>query len=75
MGYAQITCNLIFDVKMDLTRKARYIVGGHPTDPPSSMTYASVVGRETVRSAFLIAALRFENISWRYSDRISQCLY
>ena len=26
-------------------------------DPPSSMTYASVVGRETVRIAFLLAAL------------------
>ena len=45
IGYTEITCHLIFDVKMDLTRKARYVAGGHLTDPPSSMTYASVVGR------------------------------
>ena len=57
IGYTEITCHLIFDVKMDLTRKARYVAGGHLTDPPSSMTYASVVGRETVRIAFLLAAL------------------
>ena len=57
VGFTEITCHLIFDVKMDLTRKARYVAGGHLTDPPSSMTYASVVSRETVRIAFLIAAL------------------
>ena len=42
---------------MDLTRKAEYVVGGHLTDPPLSLTYASGVTRETVRIAFLIAAL------------------
>ena len=57
VGYTQITCHLIFDVKMDLTRKARYVAGGHLTHPPTSMTYASVVERETVRIAFLIASL------------------
>ena len=41
---------------MDLTRKARYVAGGHLTDP-SPMTYASVVGRERVRIALLVAAL------------------
>ena len=57
VGYTGIACHLIFDVKMDLTRKARYIAGGHFTDPPSSMTYASVVGREIVRIAFLPVTL------------------
>ena len=42
---------------MNLTRKARYVVGGHLTDPPSSLTYASVVSCETVRITFLSAAL------------------
>ena len=32
--------------------------GGHLTDPPSSMIYASVVGREAVRIAFLIVAFK-----------------
>ena len=56
-GYKQIRCHIIFDVKMDLTRKARFVAGGHLTDPPTAMTYASVVSRESVRLAFLLAAL------------------
>ena len=56
-GYKRIHCHIIFYVKMDLTRKARFVAGGHLTDPPTSMTYASVVSRETVRIAFLVAAL------------------
>ena len=56
-GYKQITCHLVFDIKMDLTRKARYVAGGHLTDPPTSLTYASVVSRDSVRLGFLIAAL------------------
>ena len=56
-GYKKITCHLVFDIKMDLTRKARYVAGGHLTDPPTSMTYASVVSRESVRIGFLVAAL------------------
>ena len=57
VGYKETTCHLIFDVKMDLTRKDRYVAGGHLVDPPSSMTYASVVSRDSVRLAFLIAEL------------------
>ena len=61
-GYTEITGNLIFDVNMDLTRRARYVAGGHLTDPPSLMTYVSVVGQETVRISFLVAALNDLNI-------------
>ena len=57
VGYTQIRCHIIFDIKMDLTRKARFVAGGHMTDPPSSMTYASVVSRDSVRIALLLAAL------------------
>ena len=53
----KITCHLIFDIKLDLTRKARYVAGGHLTDPPVSMTCSSVFARESVRIAFLVAAL------------------
>jgi len=56
-GSTRITCHLIFDVKLDGTYKARYVAGGHLTDPPSSLTYASVVSRESVRIGFLVAAL------------------
>ena len=53
---------MIFDVKIDFTRKARLVAGGHLTDPPTTLTYSSVVSRESVRLAFLIAALNDLNI-------------
>ena len=57
IGFKKITCHLIFDIKFDLTRKARYVGGGHLTSVPASMTYSSVVSRDSVRIMFLIAAL------------------
>jgi hypothetical protein len=39
IGYKWIKCHMIFDVKMDFTRKARFVAGGHMTDPPASITY------------------------------------
>ena len=56
-GYQEISCHLIFDVKMDFTRKARFVANGSTTEAPISMTYSSVVSRDSVRLAFLIAAL------------------
>ena len=49
---------MIFDIKMeDFRRKARFVAGGHMTKAPAAMTYASVVSRETVRIALMLAAL------------------
>ncbi len=58
-GYKFITTHMIFDIKMDgkFTRKARLVADGHKTDTPSSITYSSVVSRESVRLGLLIAAL------------------
>ena len=57
--YQQIKCHLIFDVKMgeNFRRKARMVAGGHTTTTPSSVTYSSVVSRDSVRIALTIAAL------------------
>ncbi|MEL6803974.1 MAG: hypothetical protein AAFO91_09360, partial [Bacteroidota bacterium] len=33
IGHQQIPCHIIFDVKMDFTRKARLVAGGHMTEP------------------------------------------
>ena len=63
VGFQEIKCHMIFDVKMDLTRKARFVAGGHLTEPPASITYSSVVSRDSVRLAFLIAALNDRDIS------------
>ena len=59
VGYQQVKCHLIFDVKMgeNFRRKARFVAGGHTTEVPSSLTYASVVSRDSVRIALTIAAL------------------
>ncbi|GAX10696.1 hypothetical protein FisN_14Lu214 [Fistulifera solaris] len=57
-GFTKIAVHMVFDIKPDFTQKARLVAGGHMTDPPSSITYASVVSRERVRIAFLLAALK-----------------
>jgi len=57
-GFQFIRCHMIFDIKMeDFRRKARLVAGGHMTDVPPTITYSSVVGRETVRIALTLAAL------------------
>jgi hypothetical protein len=56
-NYQFVLCHMVFDVEMDLTRKARFIAGGHMTDPPKDTTYLSVVSRDSIRISFLIAAL------------------
>jgi mitochondrial fission protein ELM1 len=49
-------------VKIDFIRMARFFAGGHVTNPPSTQTYASVVSRESVRIAVLIASLNDMNV-------------
>lgn len=56
-GYECAPLHVIFDVKMDFTRKARLVFGGHRTSNPEGSTYAGVVSRESVRIAFTYAAL------------------
>ena len=58
-GYQEIKCHLIFDIKMqeNFRQKARFIAGGHMTEIPTKLTYASVVLRDSVRIALTIAAL------------------
>jgi hypothetical protein len=53
---------MVFDVKLDLVRKARFVAGGHQTDPPKESVYSSIVSRDSVRLAFLIAALNDSEI-------------
>lgn len=57
-AYQKIACHLVYDVKMeDFRRKARLVAGGHMTETPATITYASVVSRESVRIALTLAAL------------------
>jgi len=43
VGYQKIDCHMVFDVKMTLERKARYVAGGHQMEPTKDITFASVV--------------------------------
>jgi hypothetical protein len=58
IGYQFIKCHMIFDVKMDFTRKARFVADCHITEAPASLAYSSVVSREGVRIVSLAAALK-----------------
>ena len=64
-GYKFITTHIIFDVKMDgkFTRKARLVGDGHKTDTPSSITYSSVVSRDSVRLGLMLASLNDLNVA------------
>jgi hypothetical protein len=55
--YQEIRCHMIFDVKLEeFRRKARFVAGGHTTDAPHVMIYASVVSRESLRTTLTLLA-------------------
>ncbi len=50
--YQKIPYHVIFDVTIeDFRQKARLVAGGHWTKAPGTITYASMVSRETVHLA------------------------
>ena len=59
VGFKEITAHMIFDVKLgeNFRRKARFCADGHKTEAPTSVTYSTVVSRDSVRIILLIAAL------------------
>ncbi len=58
IGYQKIPCQMIFDVKVeDFQQKAQLVAGGHLTQATATITYASVVSRETVCLALTFASL------------------
>ena len=58
-GYEHVNVHMIFDINMggQFTRKEILVADGHTTAPPPYITYSSVVSRESVRIAFLLAPL------------------
>ena len=57
VGWKKATGHLIWYVKMDFTRKSRWVLDGHRQGQPEGSTYAGVVSRESVRIALTYAAL------------------
>ena len=67
VGHQYMDCHLVYEIKLDgFRRKARLVAGGHMTEAPTVMTYASVVSRETVCIDLTIAALN--NLEVKASD-------
>ena len=58
-NYTKINYHIIFDFNMgeNFRRKARMVAERHVTDLSSSITYSSVVSRDSARIIFMIAAL------------------
>ena len=56
-GWKQVTRHLVWDVKMDFTRKARWVLDGHKTSDPIGSTYGGVLSRESVHIALTYGAL------------------
>jgi Reverse transcriptase (RNA-dependent DNA polymerase) len=59
VGYQKIKCHMIFDIKLaeNFRHKAQFVAGGHMTETPATLTYSSVVSRDSVHIALLVAAL------------------
>ena len=49
---------MVFDIKMDdLRQNSRLVAGGHTTEAPATIMYASVVSTKIVRIALMITTL------------------
>ena len=71
--YQEIGCHLIFDIKATtLTRKVFFVAGGHTMGTPAAMTYVSVVLRESMWIALLIADLNVLDVC-RRTECVSEC--
>ena len=59
IGYQEISTHWIFDIKLgeNFRRKARLVADGHKTATPASVTYSTVVSRDSVRICLMLAAL------------------
>jgi len=62
VGWTQSSGHMVFSVKMDFTRKARWVKNGHKCPDPETSNYAGVVSRESVRIALTYAALMEVNV-------------
>ena len=56
-NYKSVGFHMVFNIKMDFTRKARLVADGHKVPDPAVSTYSGVVSRESVRIEFTYAAL------------------
>ena len=63
-GYTKATGFMIYDIKMDFTKKARWVKAGHLTASTGGSSYAGVVSRELVQIALLYAAMNDLDVTY-----------
>ena len=56
-GYQQIPLRMVFDIKQDLTRKARMVARGDKTNPPADSVYSGVASLRSLRIVCFLAEL------------------
>lgn len=56
-GWFKATGHIIFDVKMDFTRKARWVKDGHKTPNSTTSSFAGVVSHDSISISLTYAAL------------------
>ena len=57
LGWRKVTDHLVYNVNMDFTGKAHWVLDEYKTPSHIGSTYAGVVSKETVRIAFIYAVL------------------
>ena len=57
LGHEKIRCRMVYAVKHDGRHKARFVAGGHLTQPPDNSVYSSVVSLRSLRIIILAAEL------------------
>ena len=57
VGFQEIGCHIVFNIKMDFTWKAQFVAGGHTTEAPALMAYSSVVSHNSIHLASFIVDL------------------
>ena len=56
-GWKKVTGHLVWDVKMDFTRKARWVLNKHKMPDPVGSTFTRVVSRESIWITLTYAVL------------------
>ena len=60
--WTKSTGHLIFDVKMEFTRKSIWVKDGHRTQDPETSSYAGVVSRESIHIKITTEALQVVDV-------------
>ena len=55
-GWKPVTGHLVWDIKIDFTRKVHWVKDGHRIPDPKSSNYAGIVSRESIRILLTHAA-------------------